>query len=46
MEITPADHDGGGWVQVWTVKDGKFVKNGEWLQAYRDVVKKRLTEAR
>ena len=42
MEINQADHEGGGWVQVWTVKDGKLVKDGEWFQAYRDVIKKHL----
>jgi branched-chain amino acid transport system substrate-binding protein len=42
IEITEADHEGGGWVQVWTVKDGKLAKNGEWFQAYRDVIKKHL----
>ena len=26
MEITPTDHEGGGWVQIWTVKGGKLVK--------------------
>ncbi len=42
MEITPEDHEGGGWVQVWTAKGGKLVKNGEWFQAYRDLIKKHL----
>jgi branched-chain amino acid transport system substrate-binding protein len=42
MEIVEADHEGGGWVQVWTVKDGKLVKDGEWFQAYRDVIRKHL----
>jgi branched-chain amino acid transport system substrate-binding protein len=42
MVITPEDHEGGGWVQVWTVKDGKLVKNGDWFQGYRDVIKKHL----
>jgi branched-chain amino acid transport system substrate-binding protein len=42
MEITRDDHEGGGWVQVWTVKDGKLVKDGEWFQAYRDVIRKHL----
>jgi branched-chain amino acid transport system substrate-binding protein len=42
MEITEADHEGGGWVQVWTVKAGKLVKDGDWFQAYRDVIKKHL----
>ena len=42
MEITQADHEGGGWVQVWSVKGGKLVKNGEWFQGYRDVINKHL----
>src|SRR5262245_16748496 len=42
MELTPEDHEGGGWVQVWTVKDGKLTKNGDWFQAYRDVIRKHL----
>jgi branched-chain amino acid transport system substrate-binding protein len=42
MQITPEDHEGGGWVQVWTVKGGKLVKDGDWFQAYRDVIKKHL----
>ena len=42
MEVTREDHEGGGWVQVWTVKDGKLVKDGDWFQAYRDVIKKHL----
>ena len=42
MEITPADHEGGGWVQIWTVKGGKLVKVTEWFQGYRDVIQKHL----
>ena len=42
MEVTRDDHEGGGWVQVWTVKDGKLVKDGDWFQAHRDVIKKHL----
>jgi branched-chain amino acid transport system substrate-binding protein len=42
MEITEADHEGGGWVQVWTVKGGKLVKNGDWFRAYREVINKHL----
>jgi branched-chain amino acid transport system substrate-binding protein len=42
MKITPEDHEGGGWVQVWTVKGGKFVKAGEWVQPYREVINKHL----
>jgi branched-chain amino acid transport system substrate-binding protein len=42
ITVTPEDHEGGGWVQVWTVKEGKLVKDGEWFQAYRDVIKRHL----
>ena len=38
MNITEADHEGGGWVQVWQVKGGKYVKATDWIQGYRDVV--------
>jgi hypothetical protein len=27
---------------VWTVKDGKLAKDGDWFQAYREVIKKHL----
>ncbi|HKU95790.1 MAG TPA: ABC transporter substrate-binding protein [Vineibacter sp.] len=42
LAITPEDHEGGGWVQVFQVKGGKLVKATEWTQAYRDVLKKHL----
>ena len=42
MEVTPLDHEGGGWVQVWSVKGGKLVKTTDWFQAYRDVINKHL----
>jgi branched-chain amino acid transport system substrate-binding protein len=42
VTVTPEDHEGGGWVQVWTVKGGKLVKDGEWFQAYRDVIMRHL----
>lgn len=42
MQLTPEDHEGGGWVQVWSVKGGKLVQSSEWFQAYRDVIKKHL----
>jgi branched-chain amino acid transport system substrate-binding protein len=42
LNVTEEDHEGGGWVQIWTVKGGKFEKATDWFQAYRDVVKKHL----
>ncbi|HTE80536.1 MAG TPA: ABC transporter substrate-binding protein [Reyranella sp.] len=42
MELTAADHEGGGWCQVWTVKGGKLVKVKDWFQGYRAVIQKHL----
>jgi branched-chain amino acid transport system substrate-binding protein len=38
LTITPEDHEGGGWVEVWTVKGGKFVQSKAWFQGYRYIV--------
>src|SRR6516165_7286594 len=43
LNVTAEDHEGGGWVQIWTVKGGKFEKATDWFQAYRDVIKKHLS---
>src|SRR5712672_1191077 len=45
LEITPTDHEGGGWVQVFQVKGGKFVKATDWTRAYRDVVEAAVKKA-
>jgi len=42
LNLTADDHEGGGWVQIWTVKGGKLEQTTEWLQAYRDVIKRHL----
>jgi branched-chain amino acid transport system substrate-binding protein len=44
LKITPQDHEGGGLVQIWQVKGGKFVKATEWFAAYQDVVGKHIKE--
>jgi len=46
LEITAADHEGGGWVQIFTVKGGKFVKATEWDKAYTDVLAKHIKAAK
>jgi branched-chain amino acid transport system substrate-binding protein len=38
LNVTAADHVGGGWVQIYQAKGGKFVKETEWIRAYPDVV--------
>jgi len=45
LKITSTDHEGGGLVQIWQVKDGKFVKSTEWFAAYQDVVAKHIKES-
>jgi branched-chain amino acid transport system substrate-binding protein len=45
LKITPQDHEGGGLVQIWQVKGGKFVKETDWFAAYQDIVAKHIKEA-
>jgi branched-chain amino acid transport system substrate-binding protein len=44
LKITATDHEGGGLVQIWQVKDGKFVKVTDWFAAYQDVVAKHIKD--
>ena len=45
LEITSNDHEGGGWVQIYQAKGGKFVKATEWFKAYPEVVAKAVKDA-
>jgi branched-chain amino acid transport system substrate-binding protein len=45
LKITTTDHEGGGLVQIWQVKGGKFEKVTDWFAAYQDVVGKHIKEA-
>ena len=38
LQVTPTDHEGGGWVQIFQVKGEGMVKETEWFQGYRDLV--------
>jgi branched-chain amino acid transport system substrate-binding protein len=38
LAVTATDHEGGGYVQIFQVKGGKFVKVTEWFRAYPEVV--------
>jgi len=42
LQITPVDHEGGGWVQIYQVKGNKMVKETEWFRGYRDMVSKMI----
>ena len=45
LKITATDHEGGGLVQIWQVKGGKFEKETDWYSAYTDVVAKHIKAA-
>jgi branched-chain amino acid transport system substrate-binding protein len=45
LKITPQDHEGGGLVQIWQVKGGKFEKATDWFAAYQDLVAKHIKES-
>jgi branched-chain amino acid transport system substrate-binding protein len=38
LTITPNDHEGGGFVQIYQTKKGKLVPVTDWFKGHRDVV--------
>jgi len=34
LHVSATDHEGGGWVQIFQVKGGKFVKETDWVRGY------------
>jgi branched-chain amino acid transport system substrate-binding protein len=38
LKLTPEDHEGGGWVQIFQVHDGKLVKETDWFRGYPELV--------
>src|SRR5207237_1029325 len=45
LKITSTDQEGGGLVQIWQVKGGKFEKVTDWYAAYQNVVAKHIKES-
>jgi branched-chain amino acid transport system substrate-binding protein len=37
LHVTAADHEGGGWIQIYQIKGGKYVKATEYFTAYPNV---------
>jgi branched-chain amino acid transport system substrate-binding protein len=46
LEVTATDHEGGGLVQVWQVRGGKWARVTDWFKAYPEVVAKAIKEAK
>ena len=42
ITLTKRDHEGGGWAQVWQVRNRKFVPVTDYMRGYRDVISKRV----
>jgi len=42
LKLSPQNHEGGGWIQVFKVQGGKFVKESEWFHAYSDLLTKQI----
>jgi branched-chain amino acid transport system substrate-binding protein len=45
LKVTPSDHEGGGYVQIFQVKGTQMVKETEWFNGYRDLVLKAVNAA-
>lgn len=45
LTITPTDHEGGGWVQMYQVKGNSWVAVTDWFKAYPEVIQEALREA-
>ena len=45
LHITATDHEGGGFVKVFGVHDGKFAQETDWIHPYRDVVENAVKTA-
>jgi branched-chain amino acid transport system substrate-binding protein len=45
LKVTSEDHEGGGWVQIFQAKGGKFVKETDWFRAYPEVVQAAVKKA-
>jgi branched-chain amino acid transport system substrate-binding protein len=45
MAVTEEDHEGGGWVRIYQVKDKKWVPVTDWFTGYREVVWELVKEA-
>jgi branched-chain amino acid transport system substrate-binding protein len=42
LKLSPENHEGGGWIQVFKVHGGKFVKETDWFRAYADLLSKQI----
>jgi branched-chain amino acid transport system substrate-binding protein len=44
LNLSRADHEGGGWVKIYQVKGGKWVPVTDWFHGYRELVQKHVAD--
>jgi branched-chain amino acid transport system substrate-binding protein len=45
LTVTPQDHEGGGWAQVYQTRGEKLAAHTDWLRGYRDIVLDEVKQA-
>jgi branched-chain amino acid transport system substrate-binding protein len=46
MNLSPQDHEGGGWVRIWQVQEGgRWAPATDWFHGYREVVLEHVAKA-
>ena len=45
LTVTEADHEGGGWVQIYHTKGTELVVKTDWFRGYREVVQDEVRKA-
>jgi branched-chain amino acid transport system substrate-binding protein len=46
LNLSPANHEGGGWVKVYQVKGGKMVAVSDWFHGYQDIIQAEVAKAK
>lgn len=44
LDFSEADHEGGGWVQIFQVKGEGFVPETDWIRGYRDLIQEMVAK--
>src|SRR5215510_2353571 len=45
LTVTPEDHEGGGWVQLYQTKGEKLVSVTDWFRGYSEIVREEVQKA-
>jgi branched-chain amino acid transport system substrate-binding protein len=46
LNLSPSDHEGGGWVQIYQVRKGKLVAVTDWFRGFPEVIAKHVAMAK